>query len=174
MPPWAELIRATLVPAPVITVDAAWNTNSEPGLPAPSRVSTPAADITKAPDAVQYTPGVRVMPARSAAMLVQGKDARAEPAVNLSFWHAADRVEVASYSAPLGCAKAPVAEATPGEIPMSPTITDPVAAKVIAVPEWRAKLAQLPNSARNVALAVDTSSAVDNVSKALIVGRRLW
>ena len=106
-------------------------------------------------------------------MLVQGKDARAEPAVNLSTWHAADRDVVASYSIPFGCAKAPVAEATPGEIPMSPTITDPVAAKVIAVPEWRAKLPQLPNCVRNVALAVDTSSAVDNVSKALMV-RKGW
>ena len=174
MPPWAELIRATLVLAPVITVDAAWNTNSEPGLPAPSRVSTPAADITKAPDAVQYTPGIRVMPARSASMLVPDKDARAEPASNLSIWHAADRDEVASYSWPHGCVKSPVAEATPGEIPASPVTTDPVAAKVIAVPEWRAKLAQLPNSARNVALAVDTSSAIDNVNRALMVGMWWW
>ena len=94
-------------------------------------------------------------------MLVQGKDARLAPVVNLSIWHAADRDEVASYSIPFVCVKAPVAEATPGEMPMSPATTDPVAAKVISVPEWRAKLAQLPTSARNVALTVDSAVGTD-------------
>ena len=68
----------------------------------------------------------------------------------------------------------PVAEATPGEIPASPVTTDPVAAKVIAVPPWRAKLAQLPNSVRKVALAVDKRSAVDTVRRALMVGIGWW
>ena len=107
-------------------------------------------------------------------MLVPDKDARAEPASNLSIWHAADRDEVASYSWPHGCVKSPVAEATPGEMPASPVTTDPVAAKVIAVPEWRAKLAQLPNCVRNVALGVEARSAVDNANRALMVCKKWW
>jgi hypothetical protein len=38
---WAPLVRMMLLAEAVIRVDATWNTNTELGLPCPSRVSCP-------------------------------------------------------------------------------------------------------------------------------------